>query len=96
MSKIQVLNGHIMVREVVRKEEEKKAGSFYLPQEVLEDEQASQGEVVETSSEEYKVGNNIIFHKVIPIDVSMKYGEDTELRVYWFIKEKDVICKIID
>ena len=95
--KVELKNGHIMVREVIRTEEETKTSiGIIIPQEVLDDEQVSQGEIIESSVEEYKIGENVIFHKVIPVDINMKYGGDKELRTYWFVKEKDIICKIIN
>lgn len=95
MVTVELKNGYIMVREIVRTEEEQAIGSgFILPKEVLEDEQVSQGTVVESFSEGYGKGDVVFFHKVTPVDISMKYGEDKRNQTYWFIKQEDVICKI--
>ena len=90
---IALKNNHLMVREIERKEEQRTGvAGLIIPEEILEEEQVSVGEIIESSSEEYTVGDSVMFHKVIPVDIKMKYGGDKELRTYWFVKEADVIC----
>ena len=94
---IELKNGHLMVREIERQKDATIGSSgLIIPNEVLEDEQVSQGEIIESKEEEYKIGDAVLFHKVIPVDVSMKYGDDDRLRTYWFVKTEDIICKIIE
>jgi len=96
-NKFTMLNGNIMVKEVVRTEEEEKSSSgIFIPKEILEDEQVSQGKVVKTDSENIAIGDLVLFHKVMPVDVRIKIDKDEELQSYFFILEKDIICKITE
>ena len=95
--KIELKNSHIMVLAIQRKEDEKQLNSgFIIPDEILEDEQVSQGTVIESCVDGYIKGDVVFFHKVTPVDVKMRLDKDSELKDYFFIKESDVICKIID
>lgn len=94
---INLKNNNLMVKELIRKEDEKiTAGGIFLPEETLEEEQVSQGLVVRTNSDEYPVGCTILFHKTLPVDVNMKIDDDTDLKTYYFINLKDVICSITE
>ncbi len=96
MSNVELKNGYIMMRELKRTENEKQtAAGLFIPEEVLEDEQVSQGTVVRSNSDEYKIGEILFFHRVMPVDVTMKLDNDDKLEQYFFITDKDVICKII-
>lgn len=95
--KINLKNGHIMVKEIVRKEEEKTTASgIFIPEETLEEEQVSQGKVVRTNSDEYPLGSTVLFHKTLPVDINLKIDEDKELSIYFFINERDIICSITE
>ena len=95
MSTILLKNGNIMVRELKRKEEDEvSSGGLYIPEQSLDDEQVSQGTVVRSDSKEYSIGDVLLFHKVMPVDVNMKIDDDKGLEKYFFIQERDVICKI--
>lgn len=95
--KINLKNGHVMVKEIVRKkDEEVTASGIILPEEMLEEEQVSQGKVIRTQSEEYPIGSTVLFHKTLPVDVNMKIDDDKELTTYFFINERDVICSITE
>ena len=85
-----------MVKEIKRKREEETSHGIYIPEETLDDEQVSQGTVVRSNSEEYEDGCTVLFHKVMPVDVNMKFDGDDKLETYFFIKENDVICKITE
>lgn len=95
--KVELYNGNIMVEAIQRKRQETtNSVGIIIPDEVLEDEQVAQGIVIESSSEQFKKGDILFFHKVLPVDVNMKLSADEELKNYFFIKDIDVICKIID
>lgn len=95
--KINLKNDNVMVKEVVRKEEEKvTAGGIFIPEETLEEEQVSQGLVVRSNTDEFPVGCTILFHKTLPIDVNMKIDDDVALNLYYFIHTKDIICSITE
>ena len=95
MQTITLYNGNIMVKEHILTQEEKSSASgLYIPDEVLEDEQVAQGEVVNSNSENFAIGDLLLFHKVMPVDVNMKLDGDKGLSKYFFIKEQDIICKI--
>ena len=95
MSEITLKNGNIMVKELKRKEDELSNDlGLYIPEQTLEDEQVAQGTVVRSNLEEYKIGDVLLFHKVMPVDVNMKLDKDKGLEKYFFIKESDVICMI--
>lgn len=94
---IELKNSNIMVKELVRKEEEKESKSgLYIPEEALEDEQVAQGIVVRSEIGLFAKGDVLMFHKVCPVDVNLKIDGDEELNRYFFIKAEDVICKIIN
>lgn len=91
---IELSNDYIMVRSMERKNAERKTASgLIISESTIEDEQVASGEVVQSDNDKYKPGDVLFFHKVLPIDVSMKYGE--ELETFWFISPKDVIFKLI-
>lgn len=95
--KIELHNGYIMVEEIKRTATEQTLNSgFIIPEQQLEDEQTSQGRVVESCVDEYKIGDVLFFHKMLPIDVSLRLSSDSELKPYFFLQQEDVICKIID
>jgi len=92
MKKHNLKNGYIMVKEIVRSEQEAiDSNGFYIPKSTLDDEQVSQGAVVESNSEEYPIGSELLFHKVLPVDFNIKREGDAELTPYFFIKSTDVI-----
>lgn len=94
MSKLEMLNSNIMVREIAREKDEESLGGLIIPKETLEDEQVAQGVVVRTNSDAIAIGDTLLFHKVMPVDVNMKIDDDKKLETYFFILEKDIICKI--
>mgnify|MGYP001570036673 FL=1 len=90
-------NGNIMVKELKRtKEEEINPAGLYIPENTLEDEQVSQGTVVRSNNSEYNTGDVLLFHKVMPVDVNMKIDDDKGLQQYFFIKDSDIICRILN
>ena len=92
---IELYNGNILVKTVKRDEKDSVGESgVYLPVEDLEDEQVSQGIVMQTT-QTFSKGDKLLFHKTMPVDVNMKLEGDTELQNYFFINIKDVICRII-
>lgn len=92
---IKLYNGNIMVKELKRTDEETKSDhGLYIPEQSLEDEQVSQGTVVRSDSEGVSIGDTLMFHKVMPVDINMKMEGDIKLESYFFIKEQDIICKI--
>lgn len=84
-----------MVRSIERKNDQAKRDSgIILPETQLDDDQVASGQVVEVpEGSDYKVGDILFFHKVLPIDLHMKY--DKELEVFWFIHPRDVIFKVV-
>jgi len=83
-------NNYLMVKSIKSEEQSTKEG-IILPDSILEDDQVAQGEVLE-GNEEYKKGDKILFHKIIPVDAQIIYkGENQKV---WFIKINEVICKI--
>lgn len=83
-----------MVRSIERKQEElRKESGLFIPETEIEDEQVASGQVVSSSSAEYIKGDVIFFHKVLPVDVNMKY-ESKEMEKFWFISPKDIIFKV--
>ena len=95
--KINLKNNHIMVKEIIRKDEERiTAYGIFIPEENLEDEQVSQGRVVRSDILEYPVSSVVLFHKTLPIDVNLKIDDDKELTTYFFIRDKDIICSITE
>lgn len=96
MSTIVLKNGNIMVKEIKReKEDDVNKLGLYIPESMLEDEQVSQGKVVASNINDYELGDILLFHKVMPVDVNIKMDWDEGLERYFFIKENDVICKIM-
>ena len=93
-TKISLMNGNIMVKAIEREDEEENKSVLIIPKETLEDEQVAQGVVIRSDSENVKVGDTLLFHKVMPVDVNMKIDKDEKLETYFFILEKDIICKI--
>jgi len=97
MQTITMCNDNIMVKEIIMKDEEKiSASGIYIPEEILEDSQVAQGHVVRSNSDNYNIGDIVLFHKVMPVDVDMKIDEDKALTRYFFIQSQDVICKITE
>ena len=97
MTDVILCNGHIMVKEIKRKKDEETTESgLFIPEEVLDDEQVSQGFVVRSSVSGYEQGDVVLFHKMMPVDVNMKLDNDKGLETYFFIKESDVICRIVN
>tara|TARA_R100000789_G_C2952752_1_gene135501 strand:+ start:344 stop:622 length:279 start_codon:yes stop_codon:yes gene_type:complete len=90
--KIELDNDNIMVEEIEVKED--SSSIFIIPKETLDEEQVAQGKVIESSDEKYKADDVVLFHKVIPVDVNLKYNSE-EMKSYWFVQKKDIICKII-
>jgi co-chaperonin GroES (HSP10) len=89
------MNDHIMVKEIKREEADAATSlGLFIPKETLEDEQVSQGKVIRSNSANVAVGDTLLFHRVMPVDVNMKLEGDDKLETYFFIKEKDIICKI--
>lgn len=90
---INLRNGNILVKVQERKSESQLTQSgIYIPEEVLEEEQVSQGIIIQSQTDGYDKGDGILFHKVIPVDVNLKLDGDVKLEQYFFISEKDVIC----
>ena len=97
MKKIELFNGNIMVKEIARQDEvSDKIEGLIIPKETYEDEQVSQGKVVVSNSDKIAVGDVVLFHRVMPVDVNLKLEGDKSPEVYFFILEKDIICKIIE
>ncbi len=97
MKKIYPENNHIMVKEVIRTEAESvDANGFYIPKESLDDEQVAVGVVVESESDKYPKGLEVLFHKVLPVDFHMKLDGDAEMTTYYFSKQSDIICRLVE
>jgi len=95
--KINLKNGHIMVKEIIREEKESETSSgIILPGQQLEDEQASTAKVVRSDTDEFPEGCTVLFHKVLPIDVNMRLDGDKDLQLYFFINTRDIICSITE
>ena len=93
--KIELLNSNILVKAIKREEKDSVgATGVYIPTEDLEDEQVSQGSVVQDALD-FKKGDIVLFHKTLPIDLNIRLEGDEELTNYFFIKMDDIICKII-
>ncbi len=87
---VQMKNNYLMVKSIKETDQTSKGGIF-LPESTLQDDQVAQGEVLE-GNEEYKKGDIVLFHKIIPVDAQITYkGESQKV---WFIQIKDIICKI--
>lgn len=93
-TKISLMNSNIMVKATEREDETENKSGLIIPKETLEDEQVAQGVVIRSNSESVKIGDLLLFHKVMPVDVNMKIDKDEKLETYFFILEKDIICKI--
>jgi|GEM_PF-6837365 len=94
MQKITLFNKNIMVKEIVRENDNESFEGLIIPKESMEDEQVSQGIVVRTNSENIAIGDVLMFHRVMPVDINMRLEDDKEMSTYFFIKESDIICKI--
>ena len=93
---VELKNGYIMIKAIERKENESVTSSgLILPETMMEDDQVSQGVVIRSCVDEYKEGEVLFFHKTLPIDALIKFGDDTATSEYLFIKAEDVICKVI-
>lgn len=96
MTNVELKNGYIMMKAIERKEDESvTASGLILPEAMMEDDQVSQGTVIRSSVDEYKEGEILFFHKTLPIDALIKFGDDTATTEYLFIKGEDVICKVL-
>ena len=99
---IELFNKNILVKAIKREEKDSVGESgVYIPIEDLEDEQVSQGIVVQDVStiddngrDYFKKGDKVLFHKTLPVDINLKLEGDTELQNYFFIQLKDIICRI--
>lgn len=89
-----MFNKNIMVKEIVRENDNESFEGLIIPKESMEDEQVSQGIVVRTNSENIAIGDVLMFHRVMPVDINMRLEDDKEMSTYFFIKESDIICKI--
>jgi len=95
MQKITLFNQNIMVKEIIRQDEDTGTqNGLIIPKENLEDEQVSQGTVIQSNTKDITVGDVLLFHRVMPVDVHLKLEGDKELEQYYFIQEKDIICKV--
>ena len=91
---IQLHNSNILIKALKREEKDSiGATGVYIPIEDLEDEQVSQGVVVQ-DAEGFVKGDIVLFHKTLPIDINLILEGDTELTNYFFISFKDIICQI--
>lgn len=90
--KIELFNNNILVKAIQRGNEVSAVG-VYIPVEDLEEEQVSQGIVIQDVGE-FKKDDILLFHKTMPVDVNMKLDGDSELQNYFFIKVEDIICRI--
>ena len=100
--RIKLYNQNVLVKAIKREEKDSVgATGIYIPTEDLEDEQVSQGVVVQDASVDsgghprFFKGDVLLFHKTLPVDVNIKLEGDSELQNYFFIQLKDIICKII-
>ena len=85
-----------MIKDLPRKEEESiDSAGLHIPKQSLDDEQVAQGVIVRVDIVGYEKGDVVLFHKVMPVDVNLKIDDDIEFQKYYFIKEQDVICKIV-
>lgn len=85
-------NGNLIVKEPDR-EMVTKSGIF-LPEvaNARDDEQVAQGEILASDNADYKKGDWVLFHKVLPVDAVVEMN-DKKIKV-WFLKTKDVLAKI--
>lgn len=92
--KIECKNNFIAVK-AIEQEKVSKSG-LILPDKMEDEEQIAQGEVIAhcepciEGSYSYKVGDIVLFSKIIPQDFKFKDG-DKETQA-WFVKESDIIC----
>jgi len=84
-------NGYIFVEAV---EAEKIKSGIILTSTASEDEQLSQGSVVFTNSEEFKVGDLVLFNKLIPDDIELEIKGKT--RKLWGLHESAIMSVIKD
>ena len=94
--KIDLKNEYIMVRSLEKKDTDKTTEKgIIMPSESLEDEQVASGVVVASSDEDYKEKDVLFFHKILPVDLHMKYNDD-KLETFWFIHKKDIIFRVME
>ena len=55
-----------------------------------DDEQVAQGELLADSGD-YKKGDWVLFHKVLPVDAMIKDDKGEDIKV-WFLKAEDVLA----
>lgn len=95
--KYELKNSTIMVRELVQAEDEKiVAGGLILPKEIIEEDQVASGTVVQSSTEDYKAGDVLLFHKVLPVNARLKLDGSDKFEEFFFVHERDVICRMIN
>lgn len=86
-----------MVKAIEKKVEEENKNGIIIPKELmaneLEDEQVASGVVMASATEEYEQGDVLFFHKVLPVDVNMKY-DGNNMEKFWFIHPNDIIFKV--
>lgn len=91
--KIICKNGHIMVKEMIRTEEESKtAMGLIIPKETLDDDEVAQGQIIFSQEVEYPVNSIIIFHKTLPVNAMLKLDGDEQPKEYFFVNSRDVVC----
>ncbi len=79
-----------MVKELSVDDQSLKSG-LILPESEQQEDQVAQGVVKESAVEEYKKGDVLLFHKMIPVDAQLKM-ENGDIERVWFIRETDIIC----
>ena len=89
-------NNHLIVKEPDRETQTKEG--IVIPEvgNRRDDEQVAQGEVIgaqKNVSEIVKVGDWVMFHKVLPIDVVIEDNKGKKMKV-WFLKLEDVLAVI--
>lgn len=83
---MQLFNDYIMVRAIKEEEKETKSGLIILDN--IDDDQTSQGIVLESSSSDFNKDDKVLFHRVIPIEGRLDNDQ------VWFLKTKDIIAKL--
>lgn len=89
---MQLLNNYIAVKELEVGDASLNSG-LILPETEQEEDQVAQGIVRESANDNFKKGDVVLFHKMIPVDAQLKL-ENGDIERFWFIKESDVICKL--
>ena len=87
---IQLKNEYVILK-ALEDEDTKTESGLYIPKETRAEEQVATGEIL-LDSGEYKKGDKILFHKIIPIDAHLEVNGKSEQ--VWFIKIKDIIAVI--